>query len=119
RLKTAMSDAIASIKANCRDGAGLGPVQRLQAMQNALWAVHDASQLIRAPLAAFYASLAADQKEKFAAPDRPKESSNPSRGEIARLCDLPASTEAPIRQIEQAVRPNAAQRKSLEQLQRK
>ena len=35
------------------------------------------------------------------------------------MCDLPASTDGPIRQIEHAVRPNPAQRKSLEELQRK
>jgi hypothetical protein len=35
------------------------------------------------------------------------------------MCDLPASTDAPIRQIERAVQPTAAQRKSLEELQRK
>ena len=43
----------------------------------------------------------------------------PCHGDIARRCDLPASTDAPVRQIERAVHPTAAQRKSLEDLQRK
>jgi hypothetical protein len=119
KLRTAMNGAIASIKSSCRDTTGLGPVQRLQAMQTGLWAVHDAAQQIRTPLAAFYAALDNEQKQKFAAPERPSGAGNPSRGDIARLCDLPASTDAPVRQIEQAVRPTAAQRKSLEELQRK
>ncbi len=63
-----MSDAVASIKSTCRDDANLAPVERLRAMQNTLWAVHDAAQLIRAPLAQFYATLTDDQKQKFAAP---------------------------------------------------
>jgi hypothetical protein len=123
KLRTSINGAIASIKSNCRDTADLGPVQRVQAMQSTLWAVHDSAQQIRSPLAAFYATLTDEQKQKFAAPERPSGARNPnqgpSRGDIARMCDLPASTDAPIRQIERAVHPTAAQRKSLEELQRK
>ena len=119
RFTKALSDGIASIKSICRDDANLGPVQRLQAMQATLWAVHDAAQLIGAPLAAFYATLSDDQKRKFAAPPSQANERNFSRGDIARMCDLPASTDAPIRQIEQAIHPTAAQRTSLEALQKK
>ena len=65
------------------------------------------------------ATLNDGQKQRFAAPERPSGARSPSRGDIARMCDLPASTDAPIRQIERAVQPTAAQRKSLEELQRK
>jgi hypothetical protein len=119
RLRVAMNDAIASIKATCRANADLGPVERLHAMQTALWAVHDATQLIRAPLAAFYASLNEEQKRAFAAPAQPTGGRQPSRGEMARMCDLPAQADAPIRQIEQAVRPTAAERASLEALEKR
>ena len=119
KLRTSMNKAIASIKSSCRDTSDLGPVQRLQAMQAALWAVHDAAQQIRTPLAAFYATLSDEQKQQFAAPAQPSGTRGPSRGDIARMCDLPASTDAPVRQIERAVHPTAAQRKSLEELQRK
>ena len=119
KLRTAMNGAIASIKRDCRDTADLGPVQRLQAMQSTLWTVHDAAQQMRMPLAAFYATLNNEQKQRFAAPERPSSARNLGRGDIARMCDLPASTDAPIRQIEQAVRPTAAQRRSLEELLRK
>jgi hypothetical protein len=119
RLTVAMNDAIASIKATCRANADLGPVERLHAMQTALWAVHDATQLIRAPLAAFYASLNEEQKRAFAAPAQPTGGRQPSRGEMARMCDLPAQADAPIRQIEQAIRPTAAERASLEALEKR
>ena len=74
RLRTALSDAVSSIKSACRNDANLAPVERLRAMQNTLWAVHDAAQLIRAPLAKFYDSLTEEQKQTFAAPAAPQSS---------------------------------------------
>jgi hypothetical protein len=119
RFKIALSDAVSSIKSTCRNDANLAPVERLRAMQNALWTVHDAAQLVRAPLATFYNSLTEEQKQKFAAPASPQATNRaPSRSDMARMCDLPASDTA-MRQIEQALRPTKAQRASLEQLQKK
>jgi hypothetical protein len=119
QFKTALSDAVSSIKSTCRSDANRAPVERLRVMQNTLWAVHDAAQLIRAPLASFYDSLDAGQKQKFAAPVQPQAGARaPSRDEMARMCDLPTA-DAPIRQIEQSVRPTKAQRSSLEALQKK
>ena len=119
QLKTALSDAVATIKSTCRDDANPGPVERLRVMQNTLWAVHDAAQLIRAPLASFYDSLNAEQKQKFAAPAQPQAGGRtPSRSDMARMCDLPTG-DAAMRQIEQSVRPTKAQRASLEALQKK
>ena len=121
RLKTAMSDAISSIKSSCRgDEANLTPVERLRAMQNTLWAVHDAAQLIREPLAKFYDSLTQQQKQQFAAPA--SQQADPramSRVDMARMCGSPASNEAPMRQIEQSLRPTKAQRASLDALQKR
>ena len=119
QLKTALSDAVSSIKSTCRDDANLAPVERLRVMQNGLWVVHDAAQLIRAPLAGFYDSLSDEQKQQFAAPAQPQSGGRtPSRIEMARMCDLPTA-DAPMRQIEQSVRPTKAQRSSLEALQKK
>jgi len=119
QFKTALNDAVSSIKSTCRDDANLAPVERLRVMQNTLWAVHDAAQLIRAPLASFYDSLNAEQKQKFAAPTQPQAGGRtPSRNDMARMCDLPTA-DAPMRQIEQSVRPTKAQRSSLEALQKK
>jgi hypothetical protein len=120
QFRTAINEAIVPIKSSCRDDdPNRGPVQRLKAMQNALWAVHSAAQLIRAPLAAFYATLTDDQKRKFVAPEQRANARDVSRSDIARMCDLPASADAPLRQIEQAIQPAAAQRASLEALQKK
>jgi hypothetical protein len=120
QLKTALNDAVSSIKSHCRDDANQGPVERLRAMQNALWAVHDATQLIRAPLARFYDSLTEEQKHTFTAPAQPQTGGRTlSRSDMARMCDLPASADAPMRQIEQSLRPTKAQRASLELLQKK
>jgi hypothetical protein len=118
-LKTALSDAIASIKSNCRDDASLDPVERLRLMQNMLWAVHDAAQLIRGPLTRFYESLSEEQKAKFSAPAAPQPANaRLSRNEMARMCDLPSSAEA-LRQIEQSIKPTKAQKASLDALQKK
>jgi hypothetical protein len=120
QLKTALSDGVSSIKSACRNDAELAPVERLRAMQNVLWTVHDAAQLIRAPLAKFYDSLTEEQKRKFAAPEPPQAGGRTmSRSDMARMCDLPASADAPIRQIEQGLRPTKTQRASLELLQKK
>ena len=119
-LKTALSDAVASIKSTCRDDANLAPVERLRAMQNTLWAVHDAAHLVRTPLANFYGSLTDDQKQKFAAPPQPQQANRTlSRSDMARMCDLPTSVDTPMRQVEQNLRPTKAQRASLEALLKK
>jgi LTXXQ motif family protein len=119
QFKTALSDAVSSIKSTCRDDSNLAPVERLRAMQNTLWAVHDAAQLIRAPLASFYDSLNDEQKQRFAAPAQLQAGGRtPSRIETARMCDLPQADSA-MRQIDQSVRPTKAQRSSLEALQKK
>jgi len=120
QLKSALINAVSSIKSNCRNDADLAPVERLRGMQDSLWTVHDAAQLIRAPLAKFYDSLTEEQKQKFAAPEPPKAGGRTmSRSDMTRMCDLPASAEAPMRQIEQGLRPTKAQRARLELLQKK
>jgi hypothetical protein len=118
QLKTALSDAMSSIKSTCRNDTNLAPVERLRAMQNTLWAVHDAAQLIRAPLTNFYDTLNDEQKQRFAAPAQHQTGRAPSRIEMARMCDLPQADQA-MRQIDQSVRPTKPQRSSLEALQKK
>lgn len=116
QLRMSMSDAIASIKSTCLDDSTLGPVERLRAMQNSLWAVQDAVQLTRTPLSEFYASLTEEQQRTFAAPPQP--AARMGRADIARMCDLPAGTDAPMKQIEHALRPTKPQKASLDALQK-
>jgi hypothetical protein len=117
QLKSSLSQAVASISSACRDTAEMSPTERLQAMQAMLWAVHDAALLVRAPLAAFYESLSDDQKKQFSAPTSDDAASHTmSRGEMARICGMPASLESSMRQIERSLQTNKVQRASLETL---
>jgi hypothetical protein len=117
QLKTSIHNSVASIASTCRDTADLSPVERLQAMQSTLWAVHDAALLIRAPLAAFFDSLSDDQKKQFASPATEDVAPHAmSRGEMARICGMPASLESSMRQIERSLQTGKAQRASLDAL---
>ena len=121
QLKTALSDAVSSIKSTCRDDANLTPVERLRAMQNTLWAVHDAAQLIRAPLAQVL-RLADRRAEADSSPRRRSPQaggrSAMSRSDMARMCDLPIGRRADAADRAE-LRPTKAQRASLELLQKK
>lgn len=125
RLRTAVSQAVATLRATCRDDATLGPVERLRAMQNQLWAVQEALSLVRGPLAEFYDTLSDDQRRQFlveAPVTDPRAAAQtaaaPNQAQIARLCGMPPAPDWPIRQIAQALRPTEAQRASLEVLRR-
>ena len=54
KLQSAVSEAIKTIKAGCRDLHALPPLDRLKATVQKLWAVRDAGIYVRAPLKAFY-----------------------------------------------------------------
>jgi hypothetical protein len=125
-FRAAIGEAVEAIKITCRDAADLTPVDRIRAMQDALWAVRDAAILIRAPLAKFYDALTDDQKKPFVIADStpdPRSGLAASRGagrnEIARMCGMPKPAESPIRQIERELRPTKAQRASFDELQKK
>ena len=125
QLKASIGDAIAAIKAACRDSADLTPVERISTMQNTLWTVRDAAILIRAPLAKFYDALSEEQKQRFVTPAsspepraNPMAARGPGRNEMARMCGMPRHADAPMRQIERDLRPTAAQRVSFETLQK-
>jgi hypothetical protein len=115
-LRKTIGDAITSIAATCRDTANLGPTERVQAMQATLWAVHDAALLIRAPLATFYDSLSDDQKKRFATQGADYDVRTTSRSDMARMCGMPSSPEASMRQIERSLQVGKAQRASLDAL---
>lgn len=120
QFKAAIGNAVTSIAATCRDTAALSPVERLQAMQATLWAVHDAAQLVRAPLAAFYDSLSDEQKKQFAAHlAKDADAGASSRGEMARMCGMPVSLESTMHQIDRSLQVTKVQRTSLDALNKK
>jgi hypothetical protein len=117
QLQGAIGNAGASIRKTCRDASA--PVDRLRAMQNTLWAVHDAAQAIRDPLAKFNNSLTDDQKKKLATPAAAQSDAGAaSRGEAVKICGRAGRPEMISRQLDalHAVKP---QRDSLEALQKK
>jgi hypothetical protein len=126
QLHSTISDAVEAIKAGCRDVTNATPVERIRAMQDALWAVRDAAILIRAPLSRFYDTLSDDQKKPFviadASPD-PRSgaaaTSGAQRNEIARMCGMPRPSDSPIRRIGRELRLTSTQRTSFDELQNK
>jgi hypothetical protein len=125
QLKSAVAKAVAAIKATCRAENAATPVERLQAMQDKLWAVRDAAILVRAPLAKFMDSLTADQKKQFAAPPSQTDpraltaAGRPvNREAIARMCGMPNMNESSLQPIERTLQPTKAQHASLEALQK-
>jgi hypothetical protein len=102
------------------------PVERVRALQNALWTVRDAAVLVRVPLARFYESLSEEQKKPFIVsaqqPDLRAMAMNAqggNRDEIARRCGMSKTAEWPTRHIELFLQPSDAQRASLENIQKK
>jgi hypothetical protein len=119
-LKIAFSEAAANVKAACRDEASIAPVERLRAMQGTLWAIHDAVQGLRAPLAKFYDTLTDEQRQKFAAPASAQtDPRSMSPGQIARLCGAPPATGRQAQQAEQQLNLNKTERASLDAFQKK
>jgi len=120
QVKTAFSEATVRIRAACRDEASPSSADRLRTMQSMLWAVHDSTIQLRAPLAKFYSSLTDAQRQKFAAPASAQaDPRSMTPAAIGRLCGAPQSSEAMLRQAEQSLSLNRAQRASLDAFQKK
>jgi LTXXQ motif family protein len=125
QLKSAVAKAVAAIKATCRNENAAAPIERLQAMQDKLWAVRDAAILVRAPLAKFMDSLTADQKKQFAAPPSQTDpralaaaGRQVNREALARMCGMPSMNASSLQPIERTLQPTKDQHASLEALQK-
>ena len=120
QLTNAFSEAAVRVRAACRDDGSPTSAERLGAMQSMLWAVHDATIQLRGPIAKFYGSLTAEQRQKFAAaPSAQVDPRSMAPQAIARLCGAPQSGDAMLRQAEQSLNLNRAQRLSLDTFQKK
>lgn len=119
-LQATINDAANALRASaCRDTAALGPMERLEATVQRLWAVQNAGVVIRGALKNFYDALSDEQKSKFRiAPDnQPNESKN-AANPMGRqqACAPGAGDDRLMKQILQTVRPTSQQKQSVEVL---
>jgi LTXXQ motif family protein len=115
RLRSALTQAVERITATCPSPPPATPTERLQAIQDRIWAMRDALLTIRQPFESFYNSLTQEQHWRL----------NRDAGEIGarnsdwrgEMCADPAAIdERSMRAIERAVRPTEQQRASLDAL---
>jgi hypothetical protein len=106
-LSAATAQANDIIKASCPTAVPLTPVARLETAEARLEAVMQAVDLVHEPLAAFFASLSDEQKQRFEnmASSSKGRAPAPAGGDVAALCNQQsgAATDLPIQRIEQVV----------------
>jgi LTXXQ motif family protein len=121
-LRSALVKAYDRINTTCRDVDPITPTARLKAMQERLFAVRDAGLSIRTSLAGFYDKLSDEQRVRFDSADtasaaEAKPSGGPDAGQICQA-QAQAAYAWPSALVGRRVRPNPAQRASLEALQK-
>ena len=118
QLRAALAQAIERIKATCPIALPTTLTERLNAIQDRIWAMHDALLTIRLPLENFYNSLTDEQRRRLR-PDEPdsREIGANVASERAQMCAEPAgNADSTMRAIERAARPTEQQRSGLEAL---
>jgi hypothetical protein len=125
-LKRAAATASDGFKASCSTDFPMTPPGRLKAMLSRLQATRDALDVVRSPLAAFYAALSDEQKARFNAigPDlaqteaRAAGTRAAAPGGQANGCGgaKPGLIDLPIERIAEAVRPRGEQEAALDRL---
>ncbi len=119
QLRAALAQAIERIKATCPAAVPATLTERLNAIQDRIWAMHDALLTIRLPLENFYNSLTDEQQRRLRRdePDSREIGANVA-GERAQMCAEPAAgiADGIMRAIERAARPTEQQRAGLEAL---
>jgi hypothetical protein len=128
-LIRASDKAAEMLRAACPRSLPVTPIGRLDVMERQLAALEQAVQAVQPALEKFYGSLSDDQRERFNALSPKSEQSRrrahgeivPQTDRLTRACQSSASGAAvwPIDRIEQAVRPEGAQRAALSTLQSK
>jgi hypothetical protein len=119
-LKSAVDRSMAAVRNSCEASVASSPDGRTGALIQQLWTLRDAGIGVRGPLKAFYDSLTADQKAKFAAKSMP-EQSNTANADMKRqyqACAAPSleSSQRMLSRIEQEVRPTQQQAASFDAL---
>ncbi|MGP0093164.1 MAG: Spy/CpxP family protein refolding chaperone [Xanthobacteraceae bacterium] len=116
-LKGAEAEAVKELQSSCATQQPATPIARLDAVQARLQAMIEAVDIVRAPLADFYASLSDEQKARFDQLGESQEQAAAKQPSLTRLCgpqrDIPAF---PVSQIDKAVQPDRQQRADLDAL---
>jgi LTXXQ motif family protein len=115
-LRSALAQGSERIKAACRTSMPATPLERLDAMQDRIWAMRDALLTVRVPLENFYNALDARQKARLNTVS-PTTGSASDGLESASLCTSAASAMSDTRGIERVLRPTKEQRANLQALQ--
>jgi len=119
QLRTAVALVIERINATCPGAAPATFAQRLTAIQDRIWAMHDALLTLRLPFETFNNALTDDQQRRLrgGAPDSAPSEANATDGRAQRCADPAAGTaDGIMRAIEQAARLAGQQRAGLDAL---
>jgi LTXXQ motif family protein len=127
QLRPALAQAIERIAATCPAAMPASLAERLNAIQNRIWAMHDALLTIRLPLETFYTSLNDEQRQRLQLqqevpqPAQMTADATEGRGQVAAdrsapTCAEPAAGTADwiMRAIERAAPPRGEQRAGVE-----
>jgi hypothetical protein len=125
QLRGALAEAGDRIRATCRSAVPTAPLDRLQAMEDRIWAMRDAALTMRVPLERLEGQLTDEQKARLNGgdPGRTTAATPPTTegraDATARSCSaqMPMMGGGPIEAIGRAVRPTEQQRAGLEALQ--
>ena len=119
-LGNAIVKASDEVKSNCPTSVAFTPTDRLAQMQERLQGLVDAVNVVSPPMTKFYNSLSDEQKARFndIAPPAPPPNEQAAQGQGAAAPSLAAQCNAnvmawPGDQIDQAVKPDDAQRAKL------
>jgi hypothetical protein len=119
KLRTAVAQAIERINATCPAAAPATLAQRLTAIQDRIWAMHDALLTLRLPFEDFSNSLTDEQRRRLrgGTSDSAQSGSDATNGR-AQTCAEPAAgiADGIMRAIERAARSAGQQRSGLEAL---
>jgi hypothetical protein len=114
QLRTALMQAVERITATCPSPPPATPTERLQAIQDRIWAMRDALLTIRQPFESFYNSLSQEQHWRLNRDSDARGIGASSGDGRSEMCADPAAIdERPMRAIERAIRPTEQQRASL------
>jgi len=116
QLRSALMQAVERIKAACPSPPPATPIERLQAIQDRIWAMRDALLTIRQPFESLYGSLTQEQQWRLNRDLDAREIGASGDGRSKMCADPAVIDERPMHTIERAVRPTEQQRASLNAL---